>query len=149
MADETTITWVYPPNFVGTYPAGTKDGNRRHIVHCTNYSDGTGESDAIKLKRTDMVNSGGQIPKKLIIEKIDYDIAGMTVYIEYNNTNSDRVAVLYGSSGCLDFKDVGGFTPTYEDADGLTGVGDIVFSTANETSGDSYDITLTVRLSGE
>lgn len=149
MADVTTIKWQYPPNFEGTYTAGTKNGHRRHIVVCTNYSDGTGEADAIKLKRTDMLNSAGQVPQKLIIEKIDYQISGMTVKVEYNNTNSDLVAVLYGDEGCLDFTKSGGFMPTYEDDDGLTGVGDIVFTTANETDGDSYNIILTVRLSGE
>ena len=148
MADITTITFVYPPNFTGTY-TGTQKGVRRYIVNCTNYSDSTGEADAIKLKRTDLRNSDGKIPKKLIIEKIEYDISGMTVYIDYNNTNSDRVCVLYGSAGVLDFTASGGFVPTYDDADGDTGVGDITFTTANETAADSYNITLTVRLSGE
>lgn len=148
MADITTITYVYPPNFTGTF-ADKEKGPRRVIVNCTNYSDGTGEADAIKIKRTDMRNSNGQVPQKLIIEKVEYDISGMTVHIEYNNTNSDKVAVLYGSSGILDFTTHGGFMPTYETDDGLTGVGDIVFTTANETAADSYNITLTVRLSGE
>ena len=81
MADLTKIKWIYPPNFEGTYEAGTKNGHRRHVILCTNYSDGTGEDDEIKLKRTDMLTSEGQTPSKLVIEKIDYHIYGMTVTI--------------------------------------------------------------------
>lgn len=148
MADETTVKFMYPPNFVGTYNEGDK-GIRRVIVKCTNISDGTGEDDAIKIKRTDMKNSDGDIPKKLIIEKIDYDVSGMTVYVEYNNANSDRVAVLTDSAGCMDFNSIGGYAPTYETADGENDVGDIVLTTDGESLGDSYDITLTVKLSGK
>ena len=147
MADETTVTFVYPPNFIGTYNEHEK-GTRSVIVNCTNVSDGSGEDDVIKLKRTDMKNSDGEIPKKLIIEKIDYDVSGMTVYVEYNNTNSDRAAILTDSAGCIDFTKSGGFMPTYETADGDMGVGDIVFSTVDSTLNDTYNISLTVKLSG-
>ena len=143
MADLTKIKWIYPPNFVGTYAAGTKNGHRRHVILCTNYSDGTGEDDEIKLKRTDMLTSGGQTPSKLIIEKIDYHIAGMTVTVSYNNENDEVAAVLYSGDGTIDFRSQGGFIP--ED-DATNDGGDIVFTTSNETSGDSYNIILTVRL---
>ena len=157
MADQTTIRFLYPPNFSGTFTDKEK-GPRRYIVQCTNISDGTGEADAIKLKRTDLRNSDGDIPQKLIIEKIEYEIsaasnstgvAGPRVDIEYNNTNSDLVAVLHNGEGVLDFTSFGGFMPTHETDDGLTGVGDIVFTTANCYSGDTYNITLTVKASGE
>lgn len=146
MADLTQIKWLYPPNFEGTYETGRKDGHRRHIVLCTNYSDGTGEDDAIKLKRTDMLTSAGNIPSKLVIEKIWYQVAGMTVIITYNNTNDEEVARLYTGENTIDFRPHGGFVPMDEiegeDSEG----GDIVFTTENETLGDSYNIILTVRL---
>jgi hypothetical protein len=146
MADLTKIKWLYPPNFVGTYPTGTKNGHRRHVVLCTNYSDGTGEDDEIKLKRTDMLTSEGQIPSKLVVEKIDYHVAGMTVKISYNNENEEMVSILYSGDGTVDFRAQGGFVPEdevpHEDSEG----GDIVFTTSNQTNNDSYNIILTVRL---
>jgi len=143
MADLTKIKWIYPPNFEGTYEAGTKNGHRRHVILCTNYSDGTGEDDEIKLKRTDMLMSDGQTPGKLVVEKIDYHIAGMSVKISYNNENEELVAMLYSGDDVIDFRPQGGFVPE-DDTDNLGG--DIVFTTLNETAGDSYNIILTVRL---
>ena len=143
MADLTKIKWIYPPNFEGTYEADTKNGHRRHVILCTNYSDGTGEDDEIKLRRTDMLTSEGQVPSKLVIEKIDYHIAGLTVKISYNNENEEMVAMLYTGDGTIDFRPQGGFTPE-DDGDNLGG--DIVFTTLNEAANDSYNIILTVRL---
>ena len=143
MADLTKIKWIYPPNFEGTYPVNTRNGHRRHVILCTNYSDGTGEDDEVKLRRTDMLTSEGQVPSKLVVEKIDYHIAGMSVTISYNNENDEVIAVLYGGDGTIDFRPQGGFTP--EDDDDNLG-GDIVFTTSNEGTGDSYNIILTVRL---
>jgi len=146
MADETKIKWLYPPNFEGTYSTGTKNGHRRHVVLCTNYSDGSGEDNEVKLRRTDMLTSGGQVPTFLVIEKIDYHIAGMTVTISYNNTNEEVAAILYSGDGCIDFRAQGGFKPELEEAGEDPSGGDIVFTTANETNNDSYNIILTVRL---
>ena len=143
MADLTKIKWLYPPNFEGTYPADTKNGHRRHVILCTNYSDGTGEDDEVKLRRTDMLTSEGQVPSKLVVEKIDYHISGMSVEISFNNDNEEVIAMLYSGDGTIDFRPQGGFTP--EDDDDNLG-GDIVFTTANEDTGDSYNIILTVRL---
>ena len=143
MADLTKIKWLYPPNFEGTYETGTKNGHRRHVVLCTNYSDGTGEDDEIKLKRTDMLTSEGQVPSKLVVEKIDYHVAGMTVRISYNNDNEEVIAMLYSGDGTIDFRPQGGFVP--EDDDDNLG-GDIVFETLDMTEHDSYNIILTVRL---
>jgi hypothetical protein len=143
MADLTKIKWLYPPNFVGTYEAGTKNGHRRHVILCTNYSDGTGEDDEVKLRRTDMLTSEGQVPSKLVVEKIDYHVAGMTVTISCNNENEEVIATLYSGDGMIDFRPQGGFTPE-DDGDNLGG--DIVFTTSNQTNNDSYNIILTVRL---
>lgn len=142
MSDQIRIKWVYPPNFIGTFPKNENaKGFRRYIVTCTNVSDGTGEDDEIKIKRTDMLTTDGDTPSKLVVEKIEYSISGMTVRISYNNENDEEVAVLYDKEGCIKFP--GGFTPEDDDQD--EDGGDIVFTTENHTSGDSYTITLTVR----
>ena len=144
MADNTQIKWLYPPNFPGTYDSHIKNGVKRHIVLCTNKSDGTGEDNAIKLKRTDMLTPSGNIPSRLIVEKIKYDISGMEVLISYNNENDEEIARLYNSEGEIEFP--GGFIPLDETEGTAPEGGDIVFTTDHETSGDSYTIMLTVRL---
>ena len=146
MADLTKIKWLYPPNFEGTYETGTKNGHRRHVILCTNLSDGTGEDDEVKLRRTDMLTSEGQVPSKLVIEKIDYHVYGMTVTVSYNNENDEVAAILYSGDGTIDFRSQGGFVPEDEDIGQDPDGGDIVFTTSSETSGDSYNIILTVRL---
>ena len=72
MADETRVKWLYPPNFEGTYDDfdEARVGHRRHIVHCTNISDGSGEDLAIKIKRDDLRTASGNVPAKLIIDRI-------------------------------------------------------------------------------
>jgi len=144
MADNTQIKWIYPPNFVGTYDAHIKNGVKRHIVLCTNKSDGTGENDAIKLKRTDLLTPDGNIPSRLVVEKIKYDISGMEVLISYNNENDEEIARLYNSADEIEFP--GGFIPMDETEGTTPEGGDIVFTTSDATDGDSYNIILTVRL---
>ena len=52
-------------------------------------SDGTGEDDAIKAKRTDLICTDGTIPSFLVMEKIEYDVSGMRVVVSYNNVNDE------------------------------------------------------------
>ena len=144
MADNTQIKWLYPPNFPGTYDSHIKNGVKRHIVLCTNKSDGTGEDNAIKLKRTDMLTPSGNIPSRLIVEKIKYDISGMEVLISYNNENDEEIARLYNSADEIEF--MGGFQPMDEVEGTAPEGGDIVFTTDGASDGDSYNIILTVRL---
>ena len=144
MADNTQIKWLYPPNFPGTYDSHIKNGVKRHIVLCTNKSDGTGEDNAIKLKRTDMLTPSGNIPSRLIVEKIKYDISGMEVLISYNNENDEEITRLYHSADEIEFP--GGFKPMDEVEGTAPEGGDIVFTTDGTSDGDTYNIILTVRL---
>ena len=144
MADQTVVKFLYPPNFTGTFFEDAKSGYRRYVVLCTCVSDDTGEDDAIKVKRTDLLTSAGETPVKLIVEKIKYGISGMAVTISYNNVNNEVIAELKASEGELDFTDVGGFAPEAEDSG--EGGGDIVFTTTPAASGDKYNIELTVRV---
>jgi hypothetical protein len=145
MADTTTIKWLYPPNFLGTYAAhGMNYGHRRHTIQCTCVSDGTGETDAIKLKRTDLLTPSGNIPSTLVPERIEYNITGMRVTIDWNSMTDEHIAVLEDSEGVLDFTGSGGMHPI-DDGEGDAYSGDIVFTTAKATDGDSYNITMTIR----
>ena len=148
MADETTVKWLYPPNFYGTFDEpeiGKVKGPRRYSVLCTCYSDGTGEDDSVKVRRTDLKTTEGETPSKLVIEKIAYDISGMAVRISCNNMNDEEIAVLNSGQGEIDFTNVGGFVPIDDDTQDNDG-GDIVFTTESATSGDTYSIKIDFRV---
>ena len=108
MADDIKIKWLYPQNFRGTYDQGVQKGHKRHIIQCLNYSDGTGEDDSLKVKRTDLLTIDGNVPAKLVIDKIEYNVQGMTVRISYNNENDEEVAIIKDSEGVKDFTSLGG-----------------------------------------
>jgi hypothetical protein len=157
MADEhdfeSRVKFLYPQNFEGTFDADDSpyQGHRRYVVHCTNYfnTSNTSEDTAIKLKRDDLRLPGGQTPAKLIIERIEWDIAGLTARVHYNNMNDEEVAVLYSGQGVKDYTKYGGYCPEEDDLeDEHDYAGDICISTSNETSGDSYDITIFARPHG-
>ena len=137
MADRTEVKFLYPPNFTGTFDANTPNGYKRYTVRCTNVSDGTGETNAIKIHRADLQAPDGSIPTRLVIEKIEYVVDGMRVEIGYNNSSDELAAVLYQGEGklCMDF------VPVQETDD----EGDIVINTFDQTSGDAYTIDITVR----
>jgi hypothetical protein len=95
----------------------------------------------LKVKRSDLLSPSGGVPRVLAIDDIKYQIAGMTVRVHYNNENDEEVAVLYDGTDHIRFP--GGFIP--EDDDQVAEGGDICFTTENETSGDSYMVTMTIR----
>ena len=141
MADNTNIQWIYPPGFDGLYGSEAV-GNRRIILQCSSVSDGTGESDVVKINRSELQCITGATPSKLTVDEIKYRIQGMGLTIEWDSDPDERIAYFEADdvdSGCQTF--MGGKTPT-EDG----GTGDIKFTTSGAGSGDSYDITITVRL---
>lgn len=146
MPDTTRIQYLYPPNFTGTQYYGKdamfRRGHRKYIVLCTNDSDGSGEDEALKIKRTDLRTTNGNVPSKLVIEKIKYAITGMKVNVGYNNVNEEIAALLNPGEDCIDFTPYGGFTPE-DDTDNEGG--DIIFTTIDHASGYSYNIILEVR----
>ena len=159
MADQVNINWIYPQNFNGTFPEGTASGHRRYIVQCTCYSDGTGEEDAVKVRRSDLLATNGKTPSKLVIEKIEYDVSGMTVLIDWSSTTDDRIAVLNASSGVLDWTSTGGRhindTNDVDDAEwgniifnttqDYFGISDIDLPLFSPDPGTSYNITIHVK----
>lgn len=159
MADEVGIKWLYPPNFEGTFPEGTPNGHRRYTVQLTGFSDGTGEEDVVKVRRTDLLTPSGIVPVNLVIEKIDYDVSGMCAILEWSSNTADKIAILNASSGSFDYRDQGGLhindtNPTDDPEWGNiiinTSAGSSDFTSVEDldppTFGDSYQIILTIRV---
>ena len=146
MVDTVTAKYVYPPNFAGTY-SNTDVGNNRIAIHLTGISDGTNESDVVKVDKSALQCTNGATPTKLVVEKITYSIHGMTVLLEWDNTSDETIVTLNAgiapdsNSGQMDWIASGGLVPS-----ATSGTGDIILTSSNGAAGDSYDITLTVRL---
>lgn len=118
-------------------------GERRAAYRLTNVCDGTGESAVVKLDISTLVGPDGvNAPTKVAIEQLEWSIQGFTsVRLFWDHTTDDEIAVLSGQ-GFKDYRDFGGLL----DPASAGGTGDIVLTTAGNTAGSTYDITLVVKL---
>lgn len=117
-------------------------GTRRYTVNLTNLSDGTGESGVKKVDITTLLNSFNQVPTKLIVEKIKYDVASMRVLLQWNTQTPATICVLQGW-GELNWQDAGGLANTATIGSGNES---ILLTTANQAAGDGYNITIYLRM---
>lgn len=117
-------------------------GRRKYVIHLTNTSDGTGESNVLKIDKSTLVGPEGKEPSKLVIEKIEYDVSSMRVLLTWDQTSDETIAVLQGH-GCLDWRKSGRLVGA-----NTGGAGDVLLTTANQSSGDGYDITIYCLLKG-
>lgn len=115
------------------------NGSVKYVVHLTNLSDGTGETNVVKVDKSTLIGPGPGEPSYLVLEKIKYDCIGMRVYLSIDRTSDLPLMVLQGF-GQFDFRDTGGLL-----IKGTGDTGDILLSTANMAAGDSYDVTLYLR----
>jgi len=112
------------------------DGERVAIMKFTNISDGTGETAVLKVDVSALTPSGsGKTCSAVTVTKIYIANHGMEVRMFWDATTD--VPFFLSSPGAtqtLDMSAFGGITNN-----GGTGVtGDIMFSTADATAGDSY-----------
>ena len=112
-------------------------GTRRYVTRLTNISDGTGESAVVKVDVSALTGPDGTPPTYTAVEKIEYDISGMTVRLYWDADTDDEIAVLSGA-GFLDWSEAGGLV----DPKSTGTTGDIVLTTNAHTAGDTYTITL-------
>tara|TARA_R100001377_G_C3110854_1_gene82523 strand:- start:99 stop:503 length:405 start_codon:yes stop_codon:yes gene_type:complete len=119
------------------------DGPRKAIFRFTNVSDGSGESAVTKIDvsalRKDPVS--GSACSRVTIEKIAYANIGMTVKILFE-ASTDLLAWQLNAdwSDQLDFSEFSGIPNNA--GGGITG--DIAFTTVGHSSGDVYNIIMTV-----
>jgi hypothetical protein len=96
------------------------------------------------VRRSDLLSTAGKPPSSLVIEKIEYDVAGMTVLIDWSSTTADRIAVLNNSAGCLDWSSTGGRYINDTNDDNDPEWGSIIFNTTIDAFGAS-DIDLPLK----
>lgn len=115
---------------------------RRYVARFTNVSDGTGESAVKKIDKSALVDFNGREPYRLIIDYIKWSIQGFTsVRGLFDATTDDEAFVLGTGTGERSYWPEGLKDPLSAGA-----VGDLLFTTAGTTSGNTYDIVVNCRL---
>lgn len=125
MADTVTVTTI-------------RDTGSELIVHLTGVSDGTGETDAIKVDKS-AFTVGGVEPTTLRLMAARWAVQGYSsLRLEWDR-GTDVLAMIFSGNGFEDFR------PDGKNDSGSGGTGDIVLTTVGAASGATYDITLTLR----
>ena len=116
------------------------DGERMAIMKFTNLSDGTGESKVLKVDVSTLTASAsGKACDGVTITKIHASTHGLEVQIYWDATTDVFCwCVPQNSTYTMDFEKFGGLTNNA--GTGVTG--DVLFSTADATTGDFYTIVL-------
>ena len=142
MADTAEVFYVYPPDMLdGSWD--DHSGNRRVIVQFLNKSDGTGESLVKKIDLDNLKTPNGNVPGKTVVEKIQYHTSGMGVELYWDRAPEKLIAYIPpDASDTLDWTKTGGKVDPCDD----DRTGDILLTTSDSDAGDTYDITMWLRL---
>jgi hypothetical protein len=112
------------------------NSDREYTIHCTNVSDGTGESTVSKVD----VSALGIT--KVALETIWYSTSGMAVNILWEATTDVPLWICpTDREGTQDFSRFGGLL----NGAGTGVTGDVQFTTVGHTAADSYNIVMQFR----
>lgn len=123
-------------------------GSKRAVVHLTGISDGTGETNVVKVDRSAMLLPGTTIaPSKLNVASVRWNVQGFGyIKLSWDHTTDDTVALLSGN-GYENYEAYGALRDPNTSGDAVTGaIGDILLSSVNPSAGGIYDITLELIL---
>lgn len=116
--------------------------NGKLVVRLTNECDGTGESGVTKVDISTFTTPSGAAATYSVVERIEYAVKGFNyVVLRWDHTTDDEIAVLSGN-GIIDASADGG----RRDPKSTGGTGDILLTTDGNADGNSYDITLYLKL---
>lgn len=116
------------------------DGERLYIAKFTNISDGTGENKVIKIDVSSLnPNIYGLACNGVKINKIWATTHGLEVQMYWDATTDQYVWLIPQNTNYLmDFSTFGGIPNNA----GAGSTGDLLFSTADASNGDSYTIVI-------
>lgn len=116
------------------------DGERIAIMKFTNISDGTGETAVTKVNVANLAASGsGQPCTGVIVSKISSVCHGMEVRMLWDATTDVPFFMSAVNTNYMnDFSNFGGITNN----SGAGKNGNIVFTTSDQTAGDTYTVVL-------
>jgi hypothetical protein len=116
------------------------DGERKAIMKFTNTSDGTGETNVVKVNPASLTPSGaGGACDRVTITKITALTHGMEVQLKWKASTPVVIETIpQNNSYTQDFEKIGGLTNNAG-----TGVdGAITFTTLDASAGDTYTVVL-------
>jgi len=120
-------------------------GARKKVYMFINISDGTGESDVVKIDRSSLTGQNGLAPTYLVIEEIQWSIQGFaSVRLEWDDGTDDEAIVLAPGNGVASWVAVGGLKHPQVPGDATEG--DLLLTTNCAQSGATYTITIVIRL---
>lgn len=119
------------------------DGERLAIMKFTNISDGTGETAVTKVNVSSLAKSAsGKACTAVSVLKITSVSHGMEVRMLWDaDTDVPFFLSTINTNYCNDFSSFGGITNNA----GTGKNGNIVFSTADQSSGDTYTVVLEMQ----
>ena len=117
-----------------------KQDDKEVVLHLTCISDGTGESNVVKVDRSSFA-ALYKDTKRLTIRSVRWAIQGFTyIKISWDHTADDTALVLNGN-GYDEFPE--GVRDPNTSADTVTGaIGDVLLTSVGAASGATYDITI-------
>jgi hypothetical protein len=117
-----------------------QDGERKAVLKFTNVSDGTGETNVVKVDVSSLsANSSGQACTKVTVAQIWWQCVGMGVELLFDATAN--VLVIGLSPDSNGYHDYTPFTGIPNNAgSGVTG--DILFTTIGASANDTYTVIL-------
>jgi hypothetical protein len=121
------------------------DGGKNLIMKFTNISDGTGESAVAKIDVSALTSSAitGQACNRIVLNKIWFSNVGMGFSLYWNATSN-----MFICQAPKDWTDTWDFTQSSQNLPGIpnnagTGInGDLLLTTNDHTSGDTYSIVI-------
>ena len=121
------------------------DGGKNLIMKFTNISDGTGESAVAKIDVSALTSSAitGQACNRVVLNKIWFSNVGMGFSLYWNATSN-----MFICQAPKDWTDTWDFTQSSQNLPGIpnnagTGItGDLLLTTNDHTSGDTYSIVI-------
>ena len=117
----------------------TKD---RYVLHLTGISDGTGETNVIKIDKSTLTDVIGVEPPRIIIQTARWGIQGFSyIKITWDHA-TDATALVLNGNGYDSWEDAGGLRDTLLN----DSTGDLFLTSIGAASGATYDITLVCSL---
>jgi hypothetical protein len=118
------------------------ESDNKYVVQLSNISDGTGETDVVKVDVSTLTGPDGvNAPDTVSIDEITWDTSGMSyVLLEWDATANDEAIVLQGSNA-TDFRFAGGLRNPK--STGYTG--DLLLSTVGAAAAGTYNIVIVLK----
>lgn len=111
-----------------------------YTIHLTGLSDGTGETNVVKIDKSAFTGPSGSEPSYITILSARWNTQGYSyIKLSTDHTTDDTMLLLTGNG--YDEWEMG-----LQDPNSTGGTGDLLLSSVGAASGATYDITLRVSM---